>query len=242
MQRRYHENDIMTQDIYRVRKVLQNRMLLTQWSGLEFIRFLFPLPFPRFEESTEGREFAFSFQGRRSRARAQTVRPQSSAILLFRCNKKRQLHVDLCSTHCARDIRNGVARSRENHDACWSLTRKRYEINWNLSITTTQRTRTRVINFGYVIQFYRFSSKTNVRAVSYVIRVYRPGLRRFNPLIHVCKGGNEWTTADRAHVLPRIKFLFNFYFDENSLHRIYRVYWLKYSNFPYWHPHIQFLS
>lgn len=84
-----------------------------------------------------------------------------------------------------------------------SLTRKRYEINWNLSITTTQRTRTRVINFGYVIQFYRFSSKTNVRAVSYVIRVYRPGLRRFNPLIHVCKGGNEWTTADRAHVLPR---------------------------------------
>lgn len=120
MQHRYHENDITTWDIYRVRKVLQNRMLLTQWSGLEFIRFLFPLPFPRFEESTEGREFAFSFQGRRSRARAQTVRPQSSAILLFRCNKKRQLHVDLCSTHCARDIRNGVARSRENHDACWS--------------------------------------------------------------------------------------------------------------------------
>lgn len=43
-------------------------LILTQRSGLKFIRFLFPLPLPRFEESTEGREFAFSFQGRRSRA------------------------------------------------------------------------------------------------------------------------------------------------------------------------------
>lgn len=71
-------------------------MLLTQRSGLEFIRFLFPLPFPRLEESTEGRELAFSFQGRRPRARAQTVRPQGSAILLFRCNNKRDNFTLIC--------------------------------------------------------------------------------------------------------------------------------------------------
>lgn len=63
--------------------------LLTQRSGLKFIRFLFPLPLPRFEESTEGRKFTFSFQGRRSRTWTQTVCPQSSTILLFRCNEKK---------------------------------------------------------------------------------------------------------------------------------------------------------
>lgn len=69
--------------------IFTSHYLLTQRSGLKFIRFLFPLPFPRFEESTEGRKFTFPFQGRRSRARAQTVCSQSSTILLLRCKQKK---------------------------------------------------------------------------------------------------------------------------------------------------------
>lgn len=61
---------------------------LTQRGSFEFIRFLFPFPFPRFKESTEGRKFAFPFEGWCPRPRAQTVRPQCRPILLFRCNKQ----------------------------------------------------------------------------------------------------------------------------------------------------------